>query len=65
MQLLKKISLCSLLAFSAASMAETYTVSVEMNSSIGETPLVAEQTQAMSYPVLEVNEATLEGTARS
>jgi len=62
MQLLNKISLCSLLAFSAASMAETYTVSVEMNSSIGETPLVAEQTQAMSYPVLEVNEATQEGS---
>lgn len=47
-------------ALSSVATAETYTVTVEMNSSIGETPLVATQTQGMSYPVLEVNEATQE-----
>jgi len=49
-------------ALSTNALAETYTVQVELNSTIGETPLVTEQTQAMSYPVLEVNEATKEGT---
>jgi len=51
----------TLSALSINAIAETYTVTVEMNSSIGETPLVATQTQAMAYPVLEVNEATQEG----
>lgn len=50
--------------FSALSinvLAETYTVQVELNSTIGETPLEIIQTQAMSYPLLEVNEATVNG----
>jgi len=63
----KKLKLSSLLAtafctLSINALAETYTVQVELNSTIGETPLVTEQTQAMSYPVLEVNEATKEGS---
>ena len=52
--------------FSALSinvLAETYTVQVELNSTVGETPLVATQTQAMSYPVLEISEATQTGAA--
>lgn len=48
---------------SAAATAESYTVTVNLNSSIGETPLLTEQVQAMSYPELEVNEATLEGAS--
>lgn len=48
-------------ALSSVATAESYKVTVEMNSSIGETPLIAKQTQAMSYPVIEVNEATQEG----
>lgn len=51
----------ALCALSFNALAETYTVQVELNSSIGETPLVATQTQTMSYPVLEVNEITQEG----
>jgi len=51
--------------FSALSinvLAETYTVQVELNSTVGETPLTATQTQAMNYPVLNVDQATKEGS---
>jgi len=50
-------------ALSTNALAETYTVQVELSSTVGETPLVATQTRAMSYPVLEVNEATQEGAS--
>jgi|GEM_PF-1062151 len=48
-------------ALSSMATAETYVVEVELNSSLGENPLVATETQAMNYPVLEVNEATQHG----
>jgi len=50
-------------ALSINALAETYTVQVELNSTIGETPLVATETQPMTYPVLEVNQATKEGAS--
>ena len=49
-------------ALSINALAETYTVQVELNSTIDEIPLVATETQAMTYPVLEVNQATKEGS---
>jgi len=49
-------------ALSINAIAETYTVQVELNSTIDEIPLVATETQAMTYPVLEVNQATKEGS---
>jgi len=48
-------------ALSINVLAETYTVQVELNSTIGETPLTITESQAMNYPILEVNEATKEG----
>jgi len=48
-------------ALSINVLAETYTVQVELNSTIGETPLEATQTRPMSYPVLKVDQATEEG----
>ena len=58
----KAIMVASVLAaLSSGASAETYTVSIEMNSSIGEAPLVATQTQPINYPVLEVVDATREG----
>lgn len=48
-------------AFSINVLAETYTVQVELNSTVGETPLEATQTRPMSYPVLKVDQATEEG----
>ena len=51
----------TLAILSSVASAETYTVSIEMNSSIGEAPLVATQTQPMNYPVLEIADATREG----
>jgi len=61
----QKTPLVMAMAFCALSInaiAETYTVQVELNSTIDEIPLVATQTQAMTYPVLEVNQATKEGS---
>jgi len=52
----------ALSALSINALAETYTVQVELNSTVDEIPLVATQTQAMTYPVLEVNQATKEGS---
>lgn len=52
-----------LFAFVSSSIAETYTVLVEMDSLLGDTPLTATQTQAISYPVLKVDQATKQGAA--
>ena len=41
--------------------AETYTVEVQLNSSVGETPLSAVETIPMTYPELNVTEATQVG----
>ena len=62
----QKLKLSSLLAtafctLSINALAETYTVQVELNSTIGETPLDITETQTMSYPVLKVDQATKEG----
>lgn len=41
--------------------AETYTVEVQLNSSVGEAPLSAVETIPMTYPELNVTEATQVG----
>lgn len=59
---LKSLIACAL--FSAVSMqssAAVYTFSVDVNSRVGEIPLQADETQAMSYPTLDVNDATKAG----
>lgn len=57
-----KSTLAMALSVSAmGAMAETYSVEVTLNSQIGETPLVATEEVAMSYPELTVTDATVEG----
>lgn len=59
--LLKTAVATALLTSAFGAISETYTVEVALNSSIGETPLVATQKVAMSYPELHVSEITKEG----
>ena len=49
-----------LLAVGAAK-AKTFNVSVEVNSTIGEIPIVINLTQAMAFPILDISDATQNG----
>lgn len=60
---LRSLTTCVLLcAMSMHSSAAVYTLTVDVNSRIGEIPSIAEEIQAMSYPVLDVNDATKLGS---
>lgn len=59
--LLKTAVATALLTSAFGVVAETYTVEVSLNSSIGEAPLSAVQTIPMAYPELNVTEATRVG----
>ena len=60
---IKTAAMSALLALTSTSvLAEVYTVSVEINSRLNQSPLTSSETQAMSYPVLDINDATLIGS---
>ncbi|UAA39859.1 hypothetical protein KIH87_05760 [Paraneptunicella aestuarii] len=50
------------LLFSSISQADTFDVEVEINNVLNTQPLTIVQTQAMSFPVITIDEASTEGT---
>lgn len=60
---LKSLFACALFsAMCTNSSAAVYTLSVDVNSRIGEVPLQIDEIQAMNYPILDVNDATKAGS---
>ena len=60
--MMKKITLGALASLlTMSTQAETYSFSVEIDSRLGEQPLVATVLQNMDYPVLGITDATEEG----
>ncbi|UAA39858.1 hypothetical protein KIH87_05755 [Paraneptunicella aestuarii] len=51
----------ALTLMSSAAMADTFTVDVDVDVTLGETPLSLVQTAAMSFPQVKVDEATVVG----
>lgn len=58
----KSLAFLSMLAVSSIATAETFTVDVDVEVTIGEILLNLAQTQAMAFPQVKVDEATKEGS---